>query len=100
MPPTTNYPPLERLNWLIHLHHVQGEIGACKELIRREIDKSNGRNEYAFFKQVTDEIVVGHVGGLVNRVYLHTGYHSEGGGQGAGGARIVSGLHETESGEC
>lgn len=47
-----NYPPLEKLNWLIHLQHVRGENGACKELINREIAKSNSRNEYAYYKKV------------------------------------------------
>ncbi|KAF5308143.1 hypothetical protein FQR65_LT06322 [Abscondita terminalis] len=43
--------PLEQLNWLIHLQHVRGEIAKCKELIKSEIKKSNGKHEYAFFKQ-------------------------------------------------
>lgn len=50
--PWSNQAPLEKLNWLIHLQHVRRESGACKELIKREITKSNGRNEYAFFKKV------------------------------------------------
>ncbi|KAJ8935453.1 hypothetical protein NQ314_012873 [Rhamnusium bicolor] len=43
--------PFEKLNWLVHLQHVRGEITACNELIKREIDRSNGKNEYAFYKQ-------------------------------------------------
>ncbi|KAK5647586.1 hypothetical protein RI129_002478 [Pyrocoelia pectoralis] len=43
--------PLEQLNWLIHLQYVRGEVTKCKELIRRQIKKSNGKHEYAFFKQ-------------------------------------------------
>ncbi|KAF5272417.1 hypothetical protein FQA39_LY07885 [Lamprigera yunnana] len=43
--------PLEQLNWLIHLQHVRGEISKCKDLIKREITKSNGKHEYAYFKQ-------------------------------------------------
>ncbi|KAK4885296.1 hypothetical protein RN001_001567 [Aquatica leii] len=43
--------PLEQLNWLIHLQYARGEITKCKELIKSEIKKSNGKHEYAFFKQ-------------------------------------------------
>ncbi|KAF2902241.1 hypothetical protein ILUMI_03958, partial [Ignelater luminosus] len=42
---------LEKLNWLIHLYHVRGEIVKCKELIKNEINKSGGKHEYAYFKQ-------------------------------------------------
>ncbi|CAH0552064.1 unnamed protein product [Brassicogethes aeneus] len=45
--------PVERLNWLIHLQHIRGEINSCKELIKAEIEKNSGKNEYAFFKQGT-----------------------------------------------
>lgn len=48
----SNQAPLEKLNWLMHLQHVRRESAACKELIKKEIAKSNGRNEYAFFKKV------------------------------------------------
>lgn len=44
---------IEKLNWLIHLEHIRGETVRCKELIQSEIAKSNGRNEFAFFKQVS-----------------------------------------------
>lgn len=43
--------PLEKLNWLIHIQHVRGETEACKELIKEEIRKSSGRNEFAYFKE-------------------------------------------------
>lgn len=43
---------MEKYNWLINQQHVRGEIGACKELINSEIARSNGKNEYIFFKQV------------------------------------------------
>lgn len=43
---------MEKLNWLIHLQHVRGDIAGCKELLRDAIKTSNGRNEYAYFKQV------------------------------------------------
>lgn len=53
------YPlPEERLNWLIHVQHVRGEVGACRELIKRVIEGGRGRNEYAFFKQVIREAIV------------------------------------------
>ncbi|KAH1006478.1 hypothetical protein HUJ05_007210 [Dendroctonus ponderosae] len=45
------FPPMEKLNWLIHLQHVRGEIASCKELINGEMARSHGKNEYAFFKQ-------------------------------------------------
>lgn len=44
--------PLEKFNWLMHLQHVRGEVGASKQLIAKEIAKSQGRHEYAYFKQV------------------------------------------------
>lgn len=44
--------PPEKLNWLIHLQHVRGETATCKELIKEEIKRSEGKNEFAFFKQV------------------------------------------------
>lgn len=43
---------MEKLNWLIHLQHIRGEIGVCKSLINSEITRSQGKNEYVFFKQV------------------------------------------------
>ncbi|EFA07311.1 Bardet-Biedl syndrome 4 protein homolog-like Protein [Tribolium castaneum] len=43
--------PLEKLNWLIHFQHVRGEIVQCKNLIKNEIKRSGGRNEFAYFKQ-------------------------------------------------
>lgn len=43
-------PPMEKLNWLIHLQHVRGETDLCKELIKLEITKTNGKNEYAHYK--------------------------------------------------
>ncbi|KAK9875507.1 hypothetical protein WA026_007901 [Henosepilachna vigintioctopunctata] len=43
--------PTEKLNWLIHLQHVRGDTETCKELIKKEIVNSEGRNEFLFFKQ-------------------------------------------------
>ncbi|KAL1502259.1 hypothetical protein ABEB36_007425 [Hypothenemus hampei] len=43
--------PMEKFNWLIHLQHVRGEIGACKELIKEEIARNQGKHEYVYFKQ-------------------------------------------------
>ncbi|XP_066249530.1 Bardet-Biedl syndrome 4 protein-like [Euwallacea similis] len=42
---------MEKLNWLIHLQHMRGEINSCKDLIKNEIARSQGRNEYVYFKQ-------------------------------------------------
>lgn len=47
--------PLEKLNWLIHLQHVRGEITKCKELIAKEIVRSGGKHEYAQFKKVKNK---------------------------------------------
>ncbi|CAH2015390.1 unnamed protein product [Acanthoscelides obtectus] len=46
-----NFQSLERYNWLMHMFHVNGEIDRCKELIKKEIARSNGKNEVAFYKQ-------------------------------------------------
>lgn len=43
-------PAIEKLNWLIHLQHVRGETNLCKELIKLELIKTNGKNEYAHYK--------------------------------------------------
>ncbi|XP_066157779.1 Bardet-Biedl syndrome 4 protein-like isoform X2 [Euwallacea fornicatus] len=42
---------MEKLNWLIHLQHVRGEINSCKDLIKNEIARSQGKNEYVYYKQ-------------------------------------------------
>lgn len=44
--------PFEKFNWLIHLQHVRGETEACKQLIRKELERSHGKNEYALYKEV------------------------------------------------
>lgn len=46
------FPSIEKFNWLINLLHVRGDTPACKELIKKEIKRSNGKNEFAYFKQV------------------------------------------------
>ncbi|XP_044745567.1 Bardet-Biedl syndrome 4 protein [Coccinella septempunctata] len=43
--------PFEKLNWLIHLLHVRGDTGACRELIEDEIDNTGGRNEFLYYKK-------------------------------------------------
>ncbi|XP_017775178.1 PREDICTED: Bardet-Biedl syndrome 4 protein homolog [Nicrophorus vespilloides] len=43
--------PIGRLNWLIHLIHVRGDAVSCKDLIRNEIDASQGKNEFAHYKK-------------------------------------------------
>ncbi|KAI4467250.1 hypothetical protein MML48_2g00004580 [Holotrichia oblita] len=42
---------VDRLNWLLYIQHVRGEVASCKQLIKDEIAKSNGKNEYAFIKK-------------------------------------------------
>lgn len=51
--PITEPVPVERLNWLIHMQHVRGEINSCKELIKAEVKSNAPKNEYAYFKQGT-----------------------------------------------
>lgn len=48
----TEPPPIEKLNWLIHLTHARGDIASCKNLINEEIQRSFGRNEYAYYQKV------------------------------------------------
>ncbi|XP_065167509.1 Bardet-Biedl syndrome 4 protein isoform X2 [Atheta coriaria] len=43
--------PMEKLNWLIHLYHIRGEIGPCRTLINDEIEQSQGKNEFALYKK-------------------------------------------------
>ncbi|XP_022907964.1 BBSome complex member BBS4 [Onthophagus taurus] len=45
--------PIEQLNWLIHVQHVRGEIASCKRLIKENITKSHGKNDYAYHKEGT-----------------------------------------------
>lgn len=45
--------PMEKLNWLIHLYHIRGEIGPCRTLINDEIEQSQGKNEFALYKKVS-----------------------------------------------
>ncbi|GLV40575.1 Bardet-Biedl syndrome 4 [Carabus blaptoides fortunei] len=47
----TEPPPIEKLNWLIHLTHARGDIVNCKNLINEEIKRSSGRNEYAYYQK-------------------------------------------------
>ncbi|KAJ8979161.1 hypothetical protein NQ317_006353 [Molorchus minor] len=44
--------PMHMYDWLIHLQHVRGETKACMQLIKRELERSNGRNEFALYKQI------------------------------------------------
>ncbi|XP_045460208.1 Bardet-Biedl syndrome 4 protein [Harmonia axyridis] len=41
--------PFEKLNWLIHLLHVRGDVSTCRELIEHEIENTRGRNEFLYF---------------------------------------------------
>lgn len=44
---------LENRNWLIHFHFSRREFGICNILIKDELTKSEGMNEYANYIQVT-----------------------------------------------
>lgn len=70
------FPPMEKLNWLIHLQHVRGEISSCKELINEEIARSYGKNQYALFKQVS----VSSRGGSKDNLLVLLGGHPQGPG--------------------
>ncbi|XP_030755352.1 Bardet-Biedl syndrome 4 protein homolog, partial [Sitophilus oryzae] len=54
-------PPMEKLNWLMHLQHIRGEIDFCKKIINLELARSDGKNEYAFFKQGSILKEEGHI---------------------------------------
>ncbi|XP_023309913.1 Bardet-Biedl syndrome 4 protein homolog [Anoplophora glabripennis] len=43
--------PFEKFNWLIHLQHVRGETEACKQLIKKELERCHGKNEFALYKE-------------------------------------------------
>lgn len=45
-------PSFDRYNWLIHLQHVRGETEACKKFIKKELERSHGYNEFAWYKEV------------------------------------------------
>lgn len=40
-------------NWLIYFHFTRYEFGICNILIKEELQKSNGMNEYANYIQVS-----------------------------------------------
>ncbi|GJQ76168.1 hypothetical protein Trydic_g1913 [Trypoxylus dichotomus] len=44
-------PSIDRLNWLLYIQHVRGEVVSCKQLIKDEIVRSNGKNEYAYYTE-------------------------------------------------
>jgi len=47
------FKPIERKNWLIHLHYVRREYARCKELIKQELEQSKGKSEYALLIKAT-----------------------------------------------
>ncbi len=44
-------PVIEGLNWLLHLYFVRKDFKACKELIKQQLDMTNGMCEYALYIQ-------------------------------------------------
>ncbi|KAK6624524.1 hypothetical protein RUM44_011383 [Polyplax serrata] len=42
---------LENKNWLIYFHYTRYEFGICNILIKEELKKSNGMNEYVNYIQ-------------------------------------------------
>jgi len=49
----TAFQPIERRNWLIHLHYVRREYARCKELIKEELEQSKGKSDYALHIKAT-----------------------------------------------
>ncbi|XP_023327314.1 Bardet-Biedl syndrome 4 protein [Eurytemora carolleeae] len=44
-------PPLERRNWLIHLHYIRKEYQLCKEIIKVQLRETHSMCEYANYVQ-------------------------------------------------
>ncbi|XP_036763688.2 Bardet-Biedl syndrome 4 protein isoform X6 [Manis pentadactyla] len=45
------FPILEKLNWLIHLHYIRKDYEACKAVIREQLQETQGLCEYAIYVQ-------------------------------------------------
>jgi len=44
-------PVIEGINWLLHLYFIRKDFKACKELIKQQLDMTNGMCEYALYIQ-------------------------------------------------
>ena len=43
---------VEGRNWLLHRHYTRKEFGICKILIQEELERTQGKHEYANYIQV------------------------------------------------
>ena len=44
-------PSLEGLNWLLHLYYIRKDFKSCKEVIKEQLNVTNGMCEYATYVQ-------------------------------------------------
>ena len=42
-------PALDGLNWLLHLHYTRKDFKTCKELVKEQLNATNGMCEYALY---------------------------------------------------
>ncbi|KAM9063654.1 Bardet-Biedl syndrome 4 protein isoform X1 [Sarcophilus harrisii] len=47
----SEFPILEKQNWLIHLHYIRKDYAACKALIKEQLQETQGLCEYAIYVQ-------------------------------------------------
>ncbi|XP_032480028.1 Bardet-Biedl syndrome 4 protein isoform X5 [Phocoena sinus] len=45
------FPILEKQNWLIHLHYIRKDYEACKDVIKEQLQETQGLCEYAIYVQ-------------------------------------------------
>ncbi|XP_068171328.1 Bardet-Biedl syndrome 4 protein isoform X2 [Antennarius striatus] len=50
-PKAPELPIVERRNWLIHQHYVRKDYDLCKEIIKEQLQETNGVCEYAIYVQ-------------------------------------------------
>ncbi|XP_040586169.1 Bardet-Biedl syndrome 4 protein isoform X2 [Mesocricetus auratus] len=47
----SEFPVVEKLNWLIHLHYIRKDYEACKAVIKEQLQETQGLCEYAIYVQ-------------------------------------------------
>ncbi|XP_045141714.1 Bardet-Biedl syndrome 4 protein isoform X3 [Echinops telfairi] len=57
----TEFPILEKQNWLIHLHYIRKDYEACKALIKEQLKETQGLCEYAIYVQALIFRLEGHI---------------------------------------
>uniref|UniRef100_A0A8C9LKX7 Uncharacterized protein n=1 Tax=Piliocolobus tephrosceles TaxID=591936 RepID=A0A8C9LKX7_9PRIM len=45
------FPILEKQNWLIHLHYIRKDYEACKDIIKEQLQETQGLCDYAIYVQ-------------------------------------------------